>query len=100
MSTILLTTYYLLIPCSYLQVYTNIRVACQTTEVTYRSPTPSFLQAKPCADHHLSITLGRAVNEEALYTRRCYLFYIFYFAVIHAVTEVLLTYTPFSVHGL
>ena len=31
-------------------------VACQTTEVTYRSPTLSFLQAKPCADHHLSIT--------------------------------------------
>ena len=30
-------------------------VACQTTEVTYRSPTLSFLQAKPCADHHLSI---------------------------------------------
>ena len=29
--------------------------ACQTTEVTYRSPTLSFLQAKPCADHHLSI---------------------------------------------
>ena len=55
MSTILLTTYYLLIPCSYLQVYTNIIVACQTTEVTYRSPTPSFLQVKPCADHHLSI---------------------------------------------
>ena len=30
-------------------------VACQTTEVTYRSPILSFLQAKPCADHHLSI---------------------------------------------
>ena len=28
---------YLLIPCSYLQVHTNIIVACQTTEVTYRS---------------------------------------------------------------
>ena len=30
-------------------------VACQTTEVTYRSPTLFFLQAKPCADHHLFI---------------------------------------------
>ena len=34
---LLLTISYLLIPCSYLQVYTNIIVACQTTEVTYRS---------------------------------------------------------------
>ena len=32
---LLLTISYLLIPCSYLQVYTNITVACQTTEVTY-----------------------------------------------------------------
>ena len=34
---LLTTTLHLLIPCSYLQVYTNIIVACQTTEVTYRS---------------------------------------------------------------
>ena len=36
-------------------------VACQTTEVTYRSPTLSFLQAKPCADHHLSIGMAQLV---------------------------------------
>ena len=54
---------YLLIPCSYLQVYTNTTAACQTTEVTYRSPTPSFLQARPCADHHLSIWIPVTARE-------------------------------------
>ena len=44
---LLTTTLHLLIPCSYLQVYTNIIVACQTTEVTYRSLPSSFLQATP-----------------------------------------------------
>ena len=52
---LLLTISYLLIPCSYLQVYTNITVACQTTEVTYRSfLLPSYRLHLPCADHHLS----------------------------------------------
>ena len=60
MSTILLTTYYLLIPCSYLQVYTNITVACQTTEVILQLPflLPSYRLHLPCADHHLSTHHG------------------------------------------
>ena len=45
--TTLPTYWYLVVT---LQVHTNIIVACQTTEVTYRSPTLSFLQARPCAD--------------------------------------------------